>query len=261
MTSTDSFERRPAMGSLAWGAGATGRMTRVEAVGLVGNLMQAQAREAVDAARSALGLLRPCETAIEALAPPQTALVQDALTLAEETHEAALLHHSWRTYLFGVLFAQHERITYDRSLLFAAAILHDLGLTRGHEPSLCKRCFALSGGERAQRYLDACGHPPEVGRKVGDAIALHLNGWVSRRLHGAEAQLVSRGAFCDLFGVGRRRVAASTLKAVLAAHPRAQVTEALQFETAQHHRGTRPAVMTAMSGRKAPRDPFIDLTT
>ncbi len=248
------------MGSLAWGEGAAGCMTTLETVGLVGNLMQAQVRGAVDAARSALGLLRPSEAAIEALAPPQTSLVQDALALAEETHEAALLHHSWRTYLFGVLFAQHERITYDRSLLFAAAILHDLGLTRGHEPSLCKRCFALSGGERAQRYLDACGHPPEVGRKVGDAIALHLNGWVSRRLHGAEAQLVSRGAFCDLFGVGRRRVATPTLKAVLVAHPRAGVMEALQFETAQHHRGTRPAVMTAMSGRKAPRDPFIELT-
>ena len=55
--------------------------------------------------------------------PPQTALVEDALQLATETHRDALLFHSWRTYLFGSLIAAHERLDHDPALFFAAAIL------------------------------------------------------------------------------------------------------------------------------------------
>lgn len=244
------------MGTLDWGKDNAGQLTRGEKLRLIGNLAYVQVREAVDSARQRLGLLRPVAVAIDDLVPPQSALVDDALALAEETHQEALLFHSWRTYFFGALLAAHERIAYDRPLFFASAILHDLALTRDHRPHLCERCFALSGGERVRDHLQAKGHPPQVSEKVGNAIALHLNAWVSARQHGAEAHLVSRGAVCDLFGAGRRRLPQSSLAEVLARYPRAGVTEALQFETAKHLPNTRPAVMTGLSGGKAPPDPF-----
>ncbi|WP_367718095.1 HD domain-containing protein [Nitratireductor sp. GISD-1A_MAKvit] len=243
------------MGTLEWGQGTAGELKRSEKIRLVGNLAFVQVRAAIDALRHRLGLLSPAPLELDALLPGKTALVEDALQLASETHDDALLFHSWRTYLFGVLIASHERLTYDPSLFFAAAILHDIGLTDGHEPHLCSRCFALSGGERVRDHLHARGHGP-VAQKVGDAIALHLNGWVSARAHGAEAHLVSRGAVCDLFGAGRRRIAPANLAEVLQRFPRDGVIEALQFETADHKKGTRPAVMTGLSGGKAPAEPF-----
>ncbi len=245
-----------AMGTLAWGHGTDGTLSGGEKIRLIGNLAFVQVQQALDTVRHRLGLLTPAPVSLDALMPPQTALVEDALQLATETHRDALLFHSWRTYLFGALIAAHERLDHDPALFFAAAILHDIGLTERHEPSLCTRCFALSGGERARDHLCAKGHGGETGRKVGDAIALHLNGWVSARAHGAEAHLVSRGAVCDLFGAGRHRIAPASLAKVLERFPRDGVIEALRFETAEHRKGTRPAIMTGLSGGKAPAEPF-----
>ncbi|WP_298211828.1 HD domain-containing protein [Acidovorax sp.] len=250
------FQGIGAMGTLVWGAGNCGELGRLEKVQLIGNLAYVQVREAVDGLRQHLGLLRPTATVFDDLFPPRCALVDDALQLAQETHEEALLFHSWRTYFFGAMLAAHERIEYDPPLFFAAAILHDVALTKDHSPHLCERCFALSGGDRVRDFLNAKGHPHEVGSKVGNAIALHLNGWVSRKRHGAEAHLVSRGAVCDLFGAGRRRFAQDTLVQVLTRFPRDGVIEALQFEVAKHRQDTRAAVMTGLSGGKAPPDPF-----
>ena len=245
------------MGSLAWGAGKPGELSRAEKHRLIGNLAYVQVREAFDATRQRIGLLRPNVIALDDLAPPQDGLATDALGLAEETHSQALLFHSWRTYYFGALIAAHEGVEYDRSLFFASAILHDVGLTKGHSPHLCERCFALSGGERVHDFLRAKGHPPETAKEVGDAIAIHLNAWVSKRQYGAEAHLVSRGAVCDLFGGGRRRVAKETVVQVLQRYPRGGAVEALQFETAEHLPGTRAAIMTGLTGGKAPPDPFV----
>lgn len=245
------------MGTMAWGRGRTGSLGLVEKIRVVGNLGYLQAREASDALRrAAAGGLQPATIELADLMPPETSLVEDALALAEETQEQALLFHSWRTYLFGVLLAAHELIPIDRPRFFAAALLHDTGLTRGHVPRVSDRCFALSGGERVDAYLREKGHPTDVAHEVGDAIALHLNGWVSRRRHGAEAHLVSRGAVCDLFGAGRRRLPHDSVVQILQRFPRDGMIEGLQFETAVHPAGTRPAVMTRLAGGKAPTDHF-----
>lgn len=244
------------MGTLAWGEGGTGRLCARERLALVRNLAFVQCREQVDAMCWHLGLLKPRPIKLDELAPPENALVNDALQLAEETHDTALLYHSWRTYFFGALIAAHEGIAFERSVFFAASILHDIGLTRTHEPDACHCCFALSGGQRAAAHLRNAGAFCHVAEKVGDAIALHLNAWVSRRLHGAEAHLVSRGAVCDLFGAGRRRIHPQNLDEVHATYPRDGVIEALRYGSVEHCAGTRAAVMTRLTGGKAPPDPF-----
>ncbi|MBZ9772443.1 HD domain-containing protein [Mesorhizobium sp. CO1-1-8] len=247
------------MGNLLWGEGSAGELNTMEKVRVVSNIAYLQVREACDAIRQRTGFLQPRPVALDDLEPPRDALVEDALGLAVQTHQEALLFHSWRVYFFGSLLAAHERIRFDRSLFFASAILHDLGLTQGHSPDLCDCCFALSGGRRARDYLRAKGHPAEVGKRVGDAIALHLNAWVSKKQYGAEAHLVSRGAVCDLFGAGRRRLASETVAKLLERFPREGAIEALRYETAKHKSGTRPALMTALTGGKAPPDPFAHI--
>ena len=254
----DTSQPRAPMGSLAWGAGRVGRLTGGEKMRLVRNLAYVQVRELVDAGRHRLGQLNPAKVELDSLLPPQDGLVADALALAEDTHEKALLFHSWRTYLFGTLFAAREGFAYDRSLFFAAAILHDIGLTKDHSPRICERCFALSGGEHVHHYLNEKGHSPEVSYKVGNDVAMHLNGWISRKRHGPEPHLVSRGAVCDLFGFGRRRITPKTITEVIQRFPRQGSIEALQFETAPHPSVTRPAVMTSVAGGKAPPDKFVE---
>lgn len=245
-----------AMGALDWGKGGAGKLSSIEKGRLIGNLAYVQVRETFDSLGQRIGFLRPTNIVLDDLLPPQSTLVEDALGLAQETHRQELLFHSWRTYIFGAMMAENDRIEYNRSQLFAASILHDIGLTEGHAPNLCNMCFALSGGERVHRHLLAKGHPPEVGKNVGNAISLHLNAWVSRRQHGAEAHLLSRGAFCDLFGAGKRRISKENLDQVLTRFPRDGVIEALQFETATHRQGTRAGFMTRLAGGRAPSNPF-----
>jgi hypothetical protein len=243
------------MGTLAWGERRQGRLTRAETLRMIANLAFVQAREAKDWLGSMLGLLRPDPIEIEALSPPDSALVRDALAHAEATHQTALLRHSWRTFYLGALIARHDDIPYDPEVFFAAAILHDLGLTQTHPVPLSQCCFGASGGHRAREHLHHCGHP-QAAEAVGDAIALHLNVYVSRRLHGPEAFLLARGAVCDLFGAGWRRVAQPSRLELHRRFPRDGVIEALQFETADHMAGSRAALLTRLSGGKAPRTPY-----
>ncbi|MDD7908443.1 HD domain-containing protein [Pseudovibrio exalbescens] len=248
------------MGTLAWGRRegrySRGRLTRLERLALVRNMAHLQLIELGDLFRRRLGLLQPERALLEELLPKKTALVDDALSLAKETHAEALLHHSWRTYLFGALLGRHAGLNYDPELLFASCILHDLGISsdRDTHPEEC--CFAVSGAERACSHLAAKGHDTDKVNRIGDAMALHLNAYVSSRLHGAEAHLVSRGAVCDLFGAGVRRLAGASVDEIMLRHPREGVVDALGFETFRHLPGTRAAVMTALAGGNAPKTPL-----
>ncbi len=95
------------MGSLNWGmregAYSKGRLTPLEHLKLVGNLARTQLIELGDGLKDRLGLLQPLSVELEALLPANTTLVRDSLDFSVETHDTRLLHHSWRTYLFGVL--------------------------------------------------------------------------------------------------------------------------------------------------------------
>ncbi|SFT89868.1 HD domain-containing protein [Pseudovibrio denitrificans] len=260
VTAKDCGASERVMGSLNWGqrtgAYSKGRMTQLEHLKLVGNLVRTQLVDLGDTVKDRLGLLSPVSSELEALLPADTSLVRDSLEFAAETHDARLLHHSWRTYLFGVLLGEYAGVSFERELLFSAAILHDSGLINNRQTQVHECCFAISGAEVACNHLSNCGHDNDTVHKVGDAIALHLNAYVSARAHGGEAYLVNRGAMCDLFGAGHRRMAQSSVEQIMHKHPRDGVIEALEFETAHHMKGTRPYVLTKLTGGTAPKTVF-----
>ena len=138
-------QSKNALGSVAWGESSKGVLDEDEKIRVVENLKFVMSQEQVDADRRRLGLLNPKYIRIETLAPPDSRIANDALAYAEETHVAPLLRHSWRTYYFGALIASHDGIEFDRELSFAAAILHDLGLTVSANPRSCDCCFAVGG--------------------------------------------------------------------------------------------------------------------
>jgi hypothetical protein len=208
--------------------------------------------------RQKLRLLPVSDVSLDALQPPNTSLAKDALDFAQETHSQALLFHSWRTYYLGRLIAAQRGIDHNNEMFFTAAILHDLGLTSDNSVPLSKCCFAVQGARQAKTYLDGCGYDSAATDKISEAIALHLNIHVSRKLHGAEAFMLARGATCDLFGFGRRRIKQDNLNDLFGRFPRGGVIEALQFETADHLKGSRGDFLTGLSGGKAPKTPFFD---
>ncbi|WP_417689649.1 HD domain-containing protein [Roseibium sp.] len=242
------------LGSRAWGRRkkpfSNGRLTRREKLALLGNLGRMALLEIGDGVASRFGFLQPSSSELESLAPPETRLVEDALAFAAEVQSPEVLSHSWRTYYWGVLLGEYRRLDVDREILFAAAILHDVGLAKGREQEPCTCCFVVYGAERAARRLASKGHDPARVRAVGEAIGLHLNGYVSSRLHGAEAHLLSRGAMMDVFGLGQRRVAEELQTKIKLLHPRGNLVEALEIWPDHHLKGTRPEFMISLNARR-----------
>ena len=68
----------------------------------------------------------------DVLALPTGPLVATSLELVRSTESPPIVDHSIRTFLFARLLAEHEGAlndaAYDEDLLFAAAVMHDLGL-------------------------------------------------------------------------------------------------------------------------------------
>jgi hypothetical protein len=154
-------------------------------------------------------------------------MAKDAEVFARETHTQDLLSHGYRTYYFGAILASYGQLKYDKELHFAAAVLHDIGLTDSRSVPLKACCFAVSGGRQVHDFLICKGHPPEKAQIVGDAISAHLNLHLSVREYGEVAALVAKGAVCDLFGFGKRRVSANFKKDLLRAHPAGNMHDAL----------------------------------
>jgi hypothetical protein len=62
--------------------------------------------------------------------PPDSSLTRAAEALARRRLSPALLNHSYRTYAFAAALGELQNLDVDRELLFAAALLHDVGLPR-----------------------------------------------------------------------------------------------------------------------------------
>jgi HD-GYP domain-containing protein (c-di-GMP phosphodiesterase class II) len=68
---------------------------------------------------------------------PDSALTRAAEELAQQRLSRALLNHSYRTYRFGAALGELENLDVDRELLYAAAMLHDVGHTRVSTRNAC----------------------------------------------------------------------------------------------------------------------------
>lgn len=163
--------------------------------------------------------------ALDSIAPPQDARSQATLTWAAEVQPAWLLQHALRTYAWARLLALGGGHAHDAALLYAASLLHDLGLTPiAAEPG--HGCFAVRGAKAAERFLESAGASPQHVHGVACAIALHLDVRVGAE-QGIEAHLLNAGAGLDVVGRRSRELAPALKQAVLARHPRLGMKAAL----------------------------------
>lgn len=186
------------------------------------------------------------------LKPPAGAMAERAWQLALRDQPVWLSNHGLRTHAWAQamgLLADHQ---FDAEALFAAALLHDSGLT-DTAASPPQHCFALRSARFARQALAGVGTPARV-QLVAEAIARHLDFQVHLR-DGVEAHLLQAGALLDVTGRGLSRVPVDLRHQVLAAHPRAGMKEGLcqcMGRVAQQAPGTRASLYVRRFG-------FLDL--
>lgn len=178
------------------------------------------------------------------LALPTGPLAAASLSLVLTSESAPIAHHSIRSFLFARLLAAQEGCladsAYDEGLLFAACVLHDLGLGT-LAPGRAR--FEVEGADLAAAFLADHGVAAAEIDVVWEAIALHSSIGIADR-RGLITSLTYRGVFVD----------AGRLADALPAEQRQQVyTEYPGPDTA---RSVRDAIIAHASRSEAAAPPY-----
>jgi hypothetical protein len=170
------------------------------------------------------------------VALPRGPLADACLALVRSTERRPIVDHSIRSFLFARLVAEHEGClgdaAYDEDLLFAATLMHDLGLG-DHAPGQAR--FEVEGADLAASLLRAHGVPEADVDRVWEAIALHSSIGIAER-RGLLTYLTYKGVFVD---VGRLAgaIAKRLRDEVLDAYPRPPGESYIRTAIVEH--GTR----------------------
>jgi hypothetical protein len=205
------------VGSIAWTMRTGGRLEPAEARGLVIGLVRVHATNAVGrlALLTHLHAGRHAYVPPSRLVPPSSPLTRAAGDAATRTLPTALLNHSHRTYQFGRAIGELEGVDVDGELLFAAALLHDIGLVA----ATGRDDFTLTSARVARDVAEQVGLSSAATETLQDAITMHHSPRVTLDA-GAVAYLLSAGAGVDVVGLRTWQVPTATLVAVVQDHPR-----------------------------------------
>jgi hypothetical protein len=127
-----------------------------------------------------------------------------------------------RTFVFAGLLAERDHVAYDPELVFIAATLHDLGLTRRYASA--EHSFEMDGADAAKEFLTSKGVSEARAELVWNAIAMHTSMLVEHQA--PQVGLVGSGAGADVFGTDISSLAQDRVQRVVEAFPR------LSFNTA-----------------------------
>ena len=166
------------------------------------------------------------------LALPAGPLAKAVLAVARDSESSAIFNHSMRSFFFAQLVASHEGCLadsdYDRDLIFAATVMHDLG-TGGLAPGRAR--FEVEGADLAARLLREHGAAEADAERVWEAIALHTSPGIAER-RGLLCYLTREGVGVDF---GRNaEVAAAWAVQIHAAYPRLGMARALTDAIVAH---------------------------
>jgi hypothetical protein len=146
---------------------------------------------------------------------PKSALTRAAAALAQHRLSPALLNHSYRTYAFGSALGELDNLDVDRELLYAAAVLHDIGLSTP-TPHVD---FTRASARAARDLAEQVGLSSTATDTLLTAITLHHTPGVSLA-HGPVAYLLSAGAGLDVIGLWSWKLPSGVLAEVTSMYPR-----------------------------------------
>jgi hypothetical protein len=154
---------------------------------------------------------------IDGIGIPDSQLCRDITELVRDSESDMLFDHSSRVYYFGGLIGRRRGLNFDRELLYAGAMFHDIGLMPGYS-SPTER-FEVDGANAARDFLKSRGIAPTDIELVWAAIALHTSRGIPVHMHPIVA-LVTVGVQMDVVGIGFEEVPDAHRAAVVAAYPR-----------------------------------------
>jgi hypothetical protein len=148
---------------------------------------------------------------------PDSALAREVTQFIRDAESDLLFRHSTRVYFWGALTGQRAGLTFDAELLYAAAMFHDLGLTRRYGESQLR--FEVDGANAARDFLRSRGVSGGDLETVWAAVALHTTPGIPEHMR-PEITLVQAGAGMDVVGRGYEHFTDEQRQAVVAAYPR-----------------------------------------
>ncbi|MEW1843794.1 HD domain-containing protein [Nonomuraea angiospora] len=168
----------------------------------------------------------------DTLALPTGPLVDASLALVQKTESTPIADHSIRSFLFARLLAEQEGClndaAYDENLLFAACVMHDLGLGT---LAAGQTRFEVEGADLAASVLTEHGIAAADVDRVWEAIALHSSLGIADR-RGLLTYLTHKGVFTDA-GVFTD-LDAAMLQPVYATYPRPADDRSVQDAIVEH---------------------------
>jgi HD domain len=124
-------------------------------------------------------------------------LADASLAIARSSESQEIFDHSIRSFLFARLLGEQEGClndaAYDEDLLFAATVMHDLGLGEHAE---AQARFEVEGADLAAAVLRSHGVAESDVDRVWEAIALHSCLGIAER-RGLLTYLTHKGVFID----------------------------------------------------------------
>ncbi|WP_131114727.1 HD domain-containing protein [Lichenihabitans psoromatis] len=148
---------------------------------------------------------------------PDSALARKITEFVRDRETELLFNHSSRVYHFGALSGVHRGLTFDRELLYAGAMFHDLGLMPAHASA--NERFEVDGAHAARDFLREHGISEEDASTVWTAIALHTTPGVPVHMHPVVA-LVTAGVEMDVLGLTYKEYSEAERSSVVTAFPR-----------------------------------------
>jgi HD domain len=207
----------PELGTHAWTVRTGGRLTSPEVLSLLRPIVRAHATNAVGRLAIATRLNSGRRAVVDpaALMPPSSVLTLAAEEQAQQRLSPTLLNHSYRTYAFGAALGTIEHIDVDQELLFAAAMLHDIGLAGPARPA----DFTLASARVARDVAETVGLSTAATQTIRSAITMHHTPGV-RPTDGAVAYLLSAGAGVDVMGLRSWKLPSDVLEGAVRERPR-----------------------------------------
>jgi hypothetical protein len=154
---------------------------------------------------------------VDGVSIPDSKLAAEITELVRDTESPLLFHHSSRVYYWGALTGRRKGLRFDRELLYAGAMFHDMGLT--HEHSTAHDRFEVDGANAARAFLRSRGIAQGDIDAVWTAIALHTTPGIPQHMHPVVA-LVTAGVEMDVLGLAYADYTPEEREAVVKTHPR-----------------------------------------
>jgi hypothetical protein len=169
------------------------------------------------------------------LETPDVSWASDAIELVFTQETRSVANHSARSWIFARMLRDHLNLTpeVDETLLFAATLLHDIGLRRDASDPVR---FEIDGADRAAEFLTAQGLDAAQVDKVWEAIALHTSPGIPER-RGPLAFLTRAGAGMD-FGKFTECISDDQAAAIHQAYPRLAFARSIVDDIVEQIRAT-----------------------